>query len=87
MSSNSAFNTGRFYDCENRFQRDFVEFCRLWTDTKADWADSRRGQFEREHLSSVGPSLSRLTTALHEFSSAIDMANRDLDDPDRLTDA
>lgn len=68
-------------DCENRFQRDFIEFARLWSDTKADWADARRVQFEREHLLSVGPSLNRLTTAMHEFTSAINSANRDLSDP------
>ncbi|KAA1261975.1 hypothetical protein LF1_45360 [Rubripirellula obstinata] len=80
-SRDSEFQTGRLTDCENRFQRDFVEFSRLWSDTKTDWADARRSQFEREHLSSLGPSLSRLTAALHEFTSVIDLANRQLSDP------
>jgi hypothetical protein len=79
-SRDSEFQIGRLIDCENRFQRDFTEFARLWTDTKKDWDDKRRLQFEREHLSSVGPSLSRLTSALHEFASTIDVANRQLSD-------
>ena len=81
-SSNvSPLNLGRLTDCENRFQRDFVEFARLWSDTKEDWADVRRDQFEREHLSSIGPSLNRLMAGLHEFTEAVNSANRALTDP------
>ena len=73
-------NLARLTDCENRLQRDFTQFARLWSDVKEDWADGRRDQFEREHLSSVGPSLQRFTAALHDFSDAARQADRDLAD-------
>ncbi|TWT53996.1 hypothetical protein Pla22_16300 [Rubripirellula amarantea] len=75
-----TFNVGRIRDCENRIQRDFVEFAQLWSAVKEDWVDSRRERFEREHLTSIGPSLSRFSASLHDFLDTIHDANRDLDD-------
>lgn len=77
-------NLAQLTDCENRFQRDFVQFARLWNDTEKDWADVRRDRFQREHLSSIGPSLNRLTAAIHEFASAIHAADLELNDPKKL---
>ena len=57
-----AFNLGRVIDCEGRLQRDFIEFARLWSDVKEDWLDDRCRRFEQEHLSTLGPSLSRFVT-------------------------
>ena len=78
-----SFNLGRVTDCEGRLRRDFVEFSRLWSDVREDWLDDRCRRFEQENLSSLGPSLSRFTAALHEFSDAIRQADRELRD-DRL---
>ena len=75
-----SFNLGRIVDCENRLQRDFIEFARLWSDVKDDWADTRRDKFEHEHLSTLGPSLNRFAAAMHEFSDAIRLADRELSD-------
>lgn len=74
------FNLGRVTDCETRIQRDFVEFARLWAAVREDWLDERRQKFEREHLSSLGPSLNRFAAALHDFSDAIRKAERSLSD-------
>lgn len=79
-----SFPLGRITDCENRLQRDFVEFARLWADVKDDWGDARRDQFERDHLSTLGPSLNRFTASLHDFSEAVHQANRALDDQKQL---
>ena len=81
-----AFHLGRITDCEGRIQRDFVEFARLWSQVKEDWLDDRCRQFEQEHLSSLGPSLSRFTAALHEFCDAARTADNELRDDQRASD-
>ncbi|MCG8649080.1 MAG: hypothetical protein MI861_04570 [Pirellulales bacterium] len=75
-----AFNLGRVIDGEDRLRRDFIEFSRLWLAVREDWLDQRREQFEREHLSTLGPSLNRFTTALHELCDAIRKADQQLKD-------
>jgi hypothetical protein len=81
-----AFNLGRVTDCEGRLQRDFVEFARLWTAVRENWLDDRCRRFEREHLSSLGPSLNRFTAALTEFSDAVRKADLALRDDQSPTD-
>ena len=80
-----AFNLGPVTDAENRFRRDFIEFSRLWAAVKEDWRDSRCRQFELEHLSTLGPSLSRFMAAVHEFTDTVRKADRALDDDQRLS--
>ena len=75
-----AFNLGRVIDCEGRLQRDFIEFARLWSDVKEDWLDDRCRRFEQEHLSTLGPSLSRFAAALHEFTEVVRKAEVALKD-------
>ena len=81
-----AFNLGRVTDCEGRIQRDFVEFARLWSRVREDWLDDRCRRFEQERLSTLGPSLSRFSAALHEFSDAVRKADIDLRDDHHPTD-
>ena len=75
-----AFNLGRVIDCEGRLQRDFGEFARLWSDVKEDWLDDRCRRFEQEHLSTIGPSLSRFAAALQEFCDEVRTAEQKLKD-------
>ncbi len=72
------FRIGRLSDCENRIRRDFVEFSRLWAETTESWSDDRRKQFERERLSTLGPSLSRFSAEMHEFCETLQKANESL---------
>ena len=62
-----AFNLGPLYDAESRFERDFVDFSKLWASVRENWLDHKRDEFQREHLSTLGPSLNRFCTALQEF--------------------
>jgi hypothetical protein len=78
-----SFPMGRITDCEGRLQRDFSEFARLWSRVREDWLDDRCRQFEQDHLSTMGPSLSRFAAALHEFSDAVRKADIDLRDEKR----
>ncbi len=75
-----SFNLGRINESESRLQRDFVEFARLWSAVRDDWLDDRCRRFEQENLSTLGPSLNRFTTALHEFTDTVRKADRDLKD-------
>ncbi|MGI9470006.1 MAG: hypothetical protein ACR2NZ_00650 [Rubripirellula sp.] len=81
-----AFNLGRVTDCEGRIQRDFVEFARLWSQVREDWLDDRCRRFEKENLSTIGPSLSRFSASLHEFCDAVRKADIDLRDDQRPSD-
>jgi hypothetical protein len=81
-----ALNLGSLTDAENRFRQGFAEFARSWKVVKENWLDDRCRKFEQERLSSIGPCLSRFTTALHEFESIARKAHRELQDPDRLSD-
>lgn len=80
------FNISPLVDAQNRFRRDFVEFARLWQDAKDNWKDDRARRFEQEHLSSLGPSLSRFTAALNEFTDALRKAQTSLGDEDQPSD-
>ncbi|QDT07846.1 hypothetical protein K227x_62750 [Rubripirellula lacrimiformis] len=82
-----AFNLGRVTDCESRLQRDFVEFARQWADVREHWQDQRRVQFEKDHLTTLGPSLNRFAAALRDFSDTVRKADRALqEDSQSLND-
>lgn len=78
-----SVNLGALTDAENRFRHGFSEFARGWADVKENWLDDRCRQFELERLSTLGPTLSRFTAALHEFENNVRQADRELNDPDR----
>ena len=78
-----SFPMGRLTDCEGRLQRDFSEFARLWTRVREDWRDDRCRRFEKDHLSTLGPSLNRFVAALHEFGDVVRKADADLRDGNR----
>ena len=75
-----SLRLGALIDCEGRLQRDFTDFARLWSTVKEDWRDDRCRRFEQTHLSTLGPSLSRFTTALHEFCDTVRKADSALQD-------
>jgi len=76
-----AFNLAPITECQDRLQRDFTEFARLWSAVRESWKDERCRQFEQEHLQSVGPSLNRLSTSLQDFTDVVRKAEADLADP------
>jgi hypothetical protein len=81
-----SFNLGRAIDCEGRIQRDFIEFARLWADVKQDWLDDRCRKFERDHLSTLGPSLNRFAAAMHDFCDSVRKAEAALKDSRQVSD-
>jgi hypothetical protein len=75
-----SHSIGRIADGEARLQRDFSEFSRLWARVREDWLDDRCRQFERDHLSTIGPSLNRFVASLSEFTDAVRKADAALRD-------
>jgi hypothetical protein len=82
-----AVNLGALTDAENRFRSGFSEFARSWAVVRENWLDDRCRKFEMERLSTIGPSLSRFTAAMHEFQDVVRQADRELTDPDRPSDS
>jgi hypothetical protein len=72
--------TARLTDCESRLQRDFSEFARLWSRVRENWLDDRCRKFEQDHLSTMGSSLGRFATALHELNDSLRKADTELRD-------
>ena len=64
-------NIAPLSDAQARFRREFNDFARVWQETKEDWRDDRARQFEREFLAPLGPSLSRFTSTLAEFTETL----------------
>ncbi|MCC9603829.1 hypothetical protein LOC67_25035 [Stieleria sp. JC731] len=73
-------NIAPLTDAQTRFRRDFNDFARLWQETKEDWKDDRARQFEQEELGSIGPSLSRFTAGLNEFTEILRKAQVAIND-------
>ena len=78
-----AMNLGPLYEAEQRFQRDFIEFSRLWASVREKWRDQQCERFQREHLSTLGPSLNRFSASLREFCEQVRKADRALEDEER----
>ncbi|TWU14990.1 hypothetical protein Pla52o_55270 [Novipirellula galeiformis] len=75
-----TFKLGPAQDAENRIKRDFSEFSRLWSEVREVWLDDRCRQFEQQHLSNLGPSLTRFSSALQECCEVIRRAEEALND-------
>ena len=82
-----SVNLGALADSENRFRHGFSEFARSWAVVRENWLDDRCRKFELERLSTIGPTLTRFTAALHEFENIVRQADRQLSDPDRPSDS
>ena len=76
------FNIGPLVEAQNRFRREFNDFARIWQDAKEVWKDDRAREFEQEHLSSMGPSLSRFAANLADFTEEIRKAQVAIADTD-----
>lgn len=82
-----AIHLGTLTDAENRFRQGYVQFARHWSDVREHWLDERCRKFEKQHLLSIGPSLSRLSSTLRLFEEAVRKADRELSDTERADDA
>lgn len=75
-------NVAPLTDAQNRFRREFTDFARLWQETKEDWRDDRCRQFEQEFLAPLGPSLTRFSSALGEFTELVRKSQNEIADTD-----
>ena len=79
-------NIAPLSDAQGRFRREFSEFADVWREAKENWRDDRARRFEQEHLSSLGPSLSRFSATLGEFIETIRRAQVQIHDPGPIED-
>lgn len=80
-----SHSLGPLQDADTRLKQHFIELSRLWRSVREDWSDDRARAFEEQHLAELGPSLTRLSTAIAEFASAVRAAERALQDRDELS--
>jgi hypothetical protein len=71
-------------DGNSRLQRSFLDFSKAWRESGDSWQDNRRNQFESRHLSTIGPSLQRLSSSLRLLADSIAKAEKELNDENRL---
>jgi hypothetical protein len=77
---------GPLVDGQSRLRSGYQALAQTWADVKEDWRDQRKTQFEREHLAPLGPSLTRLSTAVDDLVQQIILADRELADlPDEAS--
>ena len=70
----------QFTGSNNRLKKVFTDFSKVWQDTGEFWLDDRRSQFERKHLTTIGPSLQRLSSLLSQLTDTVADAEKDLSD-------
>ena len=73
-----TLNLGPVIDSQNRLRQDFKSFAQSWANTKEDWRDNRRDQFERDYLHDLGPSLARLSAAIDQWRDFVVKSDREL---------
>ena len=72
-------------DAENRLRRDWQAFAVVWQKTEETWKDSRRQQFENDHLKELPGLLSRTNAELVQFREMVSHAYRSLSDQEPLS--
>jgi len=70
----------QFTESNNRLKKVFTDFSKVWQDTGEFWLDDRRSQFERKHLTTIAPSLQRLSSLLSQLTDTVADAEKDLSD-------
>lgn len=55
----------------------------VWGETKEQWNDAARSEFQEKHLEELAPLLTLTLAAIHRFSEVIEKAEKELTDGDR----
>lgn len=71
---------GPLIDGQSRLRSGYKTLSETWAIVKEQWRDSRREDFQKEHLNPLGPSLTRLSNALDDLRECIVKADRELAD-------
>lgn len=75
---------GPLLDSQTRIRNDFLDFAEQWQSTREGWRDEPARKFERESLSNLTPTLTRVASALQNFADAARHADRLLADPEQM---
>lgn len=71
---------GAFHDAENQLRRDWLAFTAVWQRTAEHWQDSRRRQFETQHLAELPGAMSQTAAEIVRFRETLQKAIRALSD-------
>lgn len=55
----------------------------LWSDSKEEWDDATRIEFQEKHLEELAPLITLTMAAINRFSESIEKAEKELVDNDR----
>ena len=68
----------RLAEQNGQLRRVFSDFSKLWQATGEFWKDKRRTRYEKQHLTTIGPSLQRLSSMLGQLTDSVSDAEKDL---------
>jgi len=68
----------RLAEQNGQLRRVFSDFSKLWQATGEFWKDERRTRYEKQHLTTIGPSLRRLSSMLGQLTDSVSDAEKDL---------
>jgi len=68
----------RLAEQNGQLRRVFSDFSKLWQATGEFWKDERRTRYEKQHLTTIGPSLQRLSSMLEQLTDSVSDAEKDL---------
>lgn len=71
-----------FHDLENRLRHDWQAFVTIWQETKEQWKDKRRQEFEDRQLRELPVVLSRCQAELNQYREVMRRAMQALEDED-----
>jgi hypothetical protein len=71
-----------FHDLENRLRHDWQEFTAVWQETKTQWKDKRRQEFEDRQLRELPTVLTRCQAELNQYREVLRRAMQALEDED-----
>lgn len=63
-----------------RFMRNTTHLKEVWQDSKADWNDARRREFQEHFLDELPPLLTLTMAAVHRFAEVVRQAEKELTD-------
>jgi hypothetical protein len=66
-----------------RIQRAAADLKEQWLESRVQWDDKARRDFERNHLQTLAPQITLVAAAVHEMAEILERAEKELEDPQK----
>ncbi len=63
-----------------QLQRASTHLKEVWAETKEEWSDASRKQFQEKHLAPLAPQITLTVAAIHRSAETVRKAEKDLSD-------